>query len=76
MLKWQDGFPFLYMDKVVIIMALTHSSLVSLFIKVGLSIFSPKTSPAKYCYCNKWLYYEMILPENEFSHLKGANKQP
>ena len=31
-------------------MALTHSILVNLFVKVGLNIFSP-TSPAKYCFC-------------------------
>ena len=31
-------------------MALDHSILINLFIKVGLSIFSP-ASPAKYCFC-------------------------
>ena len=31
-------------------MAITHSILINLFIKVGLNSFSP-TSPAKYCFC-------------------------
>ena len=31
-------------------MALDHSILINLFIKVGFNIFSP-VSPAKYCFC-------------------------
>ena len=31
-------------------MALDHSILINIFIKVGLNIFSP-ASPAKYCFC-------------------------
>ena len=45
------------------LMALTHSILINLFIKVEFNNFSP-TSPAKYCFCPKdflayvWLVYQ------------------
>ena len=43
------------------LMALTHSILINLFIKVKLNTFSP-TSPAKYCFCPKYfLAYVWLL---------------
>ena len=44
------GYDVISMGFVGSLMALTHSILINLFIKVKLNTFSP-TSPAKYCFC-------------------------
>ena len=46
------GFDVTSMSFVGSLMALTHSILINLFIKVKLNTFSP-TSPSKYCFCPK-----------------------
>ena len=73
--KWKDfnhlitvlifahGCDVTSMSLVGSLMALTHSILINLFIKVEFNNFSP-TSPAKYCFCPKhflayvWLVYQ------------------
>ena len=47
-LKWPKNKSFY--DLVGSLMALTHSNLINLFIKLELNNFTP-TSPAKYCFC-------------------------